>query len=403
MVFMQPQLWASCPSLFVMFALLACPLTMLPVPCTAAGVALVRRTPAPQVPALHTSAQPRGPPLLLSAEARREIHNGCERLCGEDVDATCIPECEVAMYHCEDISKAKHTHDYKACKLKAKKKARMFRATWNEKHSYLVARKRSLSVMSAEKLLAIHDKCDGNCGEDVDSSCVPECEVAMYQCQDFHSSTQETELEECEAATLETAKNFAAEWDKKHPYLLLRRKNSGWRVKNVLSAKARLDIYHQCTEKCGKGVDSSCHIECEVQMYDCNNHNKVTDVDEHKACQRRALEIASEFAATWSDEHPYFLLRRQSSAASLGQEARWQTFEMCDKMCGNGVDSTCVPECEVALYWCEDHDLVTSAEDKKDCEAAVLKDAQNFGAKWDSIHPYHSLVTVLDKTIAKSG
>merc|ERR1719446_752459 len=60
----------------------------------------------------------------------------------------------------------------------------------------------------------------------------------------------------------------------------------------------------------------------------------------------------------------------------------------CRNSCGVGVDSSCVPQCQVEMYWCLDHDPPYESDKRDSCMNEVEDKYKKFGAEWDAIHPY---------------
>merc|ERR1719272_2914272 len=108
-------------------------------------------------------------------------------------------------------------------------------------------------MTTALQLAAVEKACSNACGLGMDRSCVPECEVQMYDCKAGKEYTG------CTKKVLVRYEKFASDWNTAHPYLLA---NSGHADAEVLE-----EIGDECVEACGKGVDSSCVPECQVKMY----------------------------------------------------------------------------------------------------------------------------------------
>jgi len=49
----------------------------------------------------------------------------------------------------------------------------------------------------------------------------------------------------------------------------------------------------------------------------------------------------------------------------VNAEDHKQIHDECQVACGKGVDSSCVPECQVRMYGCLDHDRKTSDGKKR--------------------------------------
>jgi len=123
-------------------------------------------------------------------------------------------------------------------------------------------------------------------------------------------------------------------------------------------------------------------------MYSCLDHDRKTDdgAKKYKKCTAEVLAKYEKFADDWDAAHPYLLaVRRHVSSIEL---ARLQ--DKCHDACGKGVDSSCVPECQVEMYTCLDHDRKTAEGEKlyDECEKKVTDEYKDFGKKWDEVHPY---------------
>lgn len=316
------------------------------------------------------------------ASARDE----CTQACGKGVDSTCVPECQVRLYGCLDYDRTKPegAKQYKQCKEELLKKYSKFAEDWEATHPYLanLILKKNMAVCAAD-VEHVHDKCVAACGKGADSSCVPECQVKLYACLDHDRTVPEGKEKhaECEKDVLEEYRNFAATWNKTHPYLLA--------VGHAdADAKTLDEINTGCTEACGIRVDSSCVPECQVNMYSCLDHDRKTEEGskKYKKCTAEVLSKYERFADDWDAAHPYLLaVRRHVGSAELQR-----VQDKCADVCGKGVDSSCVPECQVDMYACLDHDRKTEegAEKYDECEARVIKEFEKFDENWDATHPY---------------
>jgi len=142
-------------------------------------------------------------------------------------------------------------------------------------------------------------RCERACGDGVDSSCLPECEVKMFQCiENFHPD--ESALDQCFEKVEAEFKKFGANWNATYPYLVGRRASS----KSTQTA-----IIQGCGSACGTGVDSSCVPKCETEMYWCLDHDPPYEIDDQKKCMDEVVARFKKFGQEWEQKHPYFLAK----------------------------------------------------------------------------------------------
>jgi carboxypeptidase C (cathepsin A) len=376
------------------------------------------------------------------------IQDQCREACGEGVDASCVTECQVNMYQCLDFDK--ETPDglkkYEACEKEAMEKYKAFAADWDVTHPHLMAIGKHVG---AKKLQLVHDRCvsgckpksDGsciprcevssyscfssndlsdvnletciekatsetsagsketaptvgqveeieaacrsNCGLGADSSCSPECQVQMYACsgngkQKQNANEKADEYLACTKSVLQRYEKFSLAWNAAHPHLLAARGHA--------DASDLDELHEECEEACGPNVDSTCVPECHVKIYACLDQKHPNDNKPYKQCTQKVLASYEHFADDWDAAHPYLLaVRKHTSEAQLKRVS-----DKCQEACGKGVDSSCVPECQVEMYACLDHDptVPESAKLYEECEAKVLAEYKDFGKDWEASHPY---------------
>merc|ERR1719272_2065865 len=107
---------------------------------------------------------------------------------------------------------------------------------------------------------------------------------------------------------------------------------------------------------------------------------------QYKDCTEKVTRRYEKFASDWNTAHAYLLSSRGHADAELLEEIH----DGCAEACGVGVDSSCLPECQVKMYTCLDHDRKTDAGAKKykKCSAEVLAKYEEFADDWDAAHPY---------------
>mmetsp|Transcript_692 Transcript_692/g.1409 ORF Transcript_692/g.1409 Transcript_692/m.1409 type:complete len:192 (+) Transcript_692:43-618(+) len=147
---------------------------------------------------------------------------------------------------------------------------------------------------------------------------------------------------------------------------------------------------YDCHAACGEGVDSSCVPYCQTELYMCQDHDRsVTEgAEKFDKCAEGVMAKFEKFRSEWDKNKLYFLAHKDSTTlVTLAQRADMESE--CKGACGEGVDSSCVPSCEVELFWCFDYDrLLEEGKEKFDkCKAKVLEDYQGFGARWEKEHP----------------
>lgn len=390
---------------------------------------------------------------LAKNDGHASVKDECTKACGKGVDSSCVPECQVRLYGCLDYDRktAEGAKQYEGCEKQVLTTYSRFAEDWEATHPYLTAlmlrQKRQVSAVDIDHA---QDKCADACGKGVDSSCVPECQVKMYTCLDHDRKVSEglKKYEECEKKVIDEYKKFAADWEATHPYLLAIGRHAGAKdlrsihdrcvadcgagskgtcvprcqtksytclrvdasedvakhqscMAGIKSTIATFDagsfssveevsaVQKACTNACGLGVDASCEPECQVQMYDCAANSKLTKeagAKQYKDCTEKVLRKYEEFASDWNTAHSYLLSSKGHADAELLEEMH----EGCTDACGVGVDSSCVPECQVNLYTCLDHDRKTDdgAKKYKQCKAKVLAKYEKFADDWDAAHPY---------------
>jgi len=405
-----------------------------------------------------------------SAEDHKKIHDECQVACGKGVDSSCVPECQVRMYGCLD-------HDrktvggkklYADCEKQVLDTYGKFGKSWEATHPYTTQLLvRSKGVVSAADIDQVQDDCSVACGKGVDTSCLPECQVKLYHCLDHDRKVPEgkKKYDTCEKEVLDTYRKFAADWDATHPYLLavgahttvkalntlrdecskssntksyaarcqtsmftclhassldyatcaagakakVAKAEAAWYSKQKMPVDELAQVDKACTSSCGLGVDASCVPECAVQMYSCSSDTQ--DSKAYTACTKKVVKSYETLAFGWNDAHPFLINHRAYADADSVEEIR----DECVEACGKGVDTSCVPECQVKMYTCLDHDrkVAEGAKKYKKCSQGVLATYERFADDWDKTHPYllavhrHvgtvELVHVADKCVDACG
>lgn len=411
-----------------------------------------------------------------NAEDHMAIKDECQIACGKGVDSSCVPECQVRLYGCLDYDRKvpEGAKEYKKCQKRVLNTYTQFGKNWEATHPYTSdLLLRSKGGITASDIDQAQDECVAACGKGVDSSCVPECQVRLYACLDHDRKVPEglKKYKECEKDVIETYRKFAADWDATHPYLLAVGRHISAKDLHLIRDKCAADcasdtkkscaptcqtslyaclhieafqatteyatclegaktkaaqaqaavlkstidlasVEKACASACGLGADAGCLPECEIQMYGCSGDSKVqVGAAKYSTCTQKVLMSYEEFASDWNAAHPYLLNHRGHADAEVLEEVR----DSCVEACGPGVDSSCVPECQVKMYTCLDHDrkVPEGAEKYKKCTMEVSATYERFADDWDAAHPYllsvhrHvasvELVHVADKCIEACG
>jgi len=171
-------------------------------------------------------------------------------------------------------------------------------------------------------------------------------------------------------------------------------------------------IHEECKVLCvpedagvHRKVDSHCVTECEVEMFRCHDHNHTTVVGKpaYEACEKAAAEdiklLANPPPAPGPAPGPspapakLFLLKKDKTgdyeAGFITKEEMKAIEGKCTDSCGTtGVDSSCIPVCQVGIYSCMDNNRKTKdgLEIYEDCEASALSAAKGFNGHWEKTH-----------------
>eukprot|EP00747_Dinoflagellata_sp_TGD_P065804 gnl/TRDRNA2_/TRDRNA2_154511_c0_seq3.p1 gnl/TRDRNA2_/TRDRNA2_154511_c0~~gnl/TRDRNA2_/TRDRNA2_154511_c0_seq3.p1 ORF type:complete len:214 (-),score=51.48 gnl/TRDRNA2_/TRDRNA2_154511_c0_seq3:107-748(-) len=167
---------------------------------------------------------------------KKQIHEECMVHCKPEgatcsqceVDSHCVSECEVEMFRCHDHNRTTVAGkpQYDACTEKAEDEARALANPSKKKApaaaapaaaKFLLNNVTSTSYevgyISKIEQARVKGICKDACaksGDSVDSSCVPQCQVDIYNCMDANRKTEEgkKQYEECEERTIEKYENF---------------------------------------------------------------------------------------------------------------------------------------------------------------------------------------------------
>lgn len=265
------------------------------------------------------------------------------------------------------------------------------------------------TLSAADKYAAV-TKCKDACGDDSDSSCVPECEVQMYWCFDFRKSKR---VHHCQNNVIEEFKTFSKVWDQRHPYFL----NV---AKRALAPGDKQVAHAKCDAACSPLAESTCVPQCELQMFWCFDFQDLASLNQ---CQ---TDVVGEFLVSSKMKNKTRRLRHphprhhhhyhgtmhstateavthlnNTAAATLeatelvhtigsggrpmgklqGAEAR------CQDACHHNAHTGCTLECQVAMYWCLE---ANSTHDVSHCQQKVFLEynTENIqGEDWNKEHP----------------
>lgn len=242
-----------------------------------------------------------------------------------------------------------------------------------------------------------YDRCSEACGDGVDSSCVPECENDMYQCVD-HMTSYNMSIEEdrkmraqCQDKVIEDYKGWGTSWDESHPHLSSWRRDGGWSLQ-TLSGEIRQAMHVHCQLACGVNPDPDTMQQCETELIFC------VDYAEQGGQQACLENVTEKYKKLDSAQHTHELRelshRRNNSEGRdiLSAAVRQGFYNRCQKACGKGADSSCVPQCETEMYWCVDHmtthDFDIDYEPEREtCLTSVEEKYKDFQDDWEESHP----------------
>lgn len=310
------------------------------------------------------------------------------------------------MYWCFDL---KNESNFYQCQADVLEEFAAFGENWNSTHPYLFGMYDKKTLSAADKYAAV-TKCKDACGDDSDSSCVPECEVQMYWCFDFRKSKR---VHHCQNNVIEEFKTFSKVWDQRHPYFL----NV---AKRALAPGDKQVAHAKCDAACSPLAESTCVPQCELQMFWCFDFQDLASLNQ---CQ---TDVVGEFLVSSKMKNKTRRLRHphprhhhhyhgtmhstateavthlnNTAAATLeatelvhtigsggrpmgklqGAEAR------CQDACHHNAHTGCTLECQVAMYWCLE---ANSTHDVSHCQQKVFLEynTENIqGEDWNKEHP----------------
>jgi len=238
------------------------------------------------------------------------------------------------------------------------------------------ATQKNASTDSNNVHVVIQQRCESACGY-TDSSCVPECEVEMYQCMQY---AEETDRQKCMDEVILEFGGFKKKWNASHAIFMAHR-----------NVRLEAMVQGRCKRACGPNADASCVPECQVKMYHCIENGNPTESELDKCFDNVETEFKS-FVEKWNSTHPYLLVHGRNSTHQVhfttSSQQRAVILKGCKEACGPGVDSTCVPQCQTEMFWCLDHDPPFEVDEQKECMDKVIAEYKKFGQEWEKKHPY---------------
>lgn len=253
----------------------------------------------------------------------------CDLACGDDAPKKCVPDCNSAVLHCMEANSVSNVKEVQQCRkqiLTGIKRARTFipsqikafpiiasdnssRNNASSKQTGNASLPNKTAVLAADPII-VSDKCEGVCGQNVNSSCVTSCEMELYQCIDHTLPDEEAEgeREECFEKVLAKYKGFQKEWNathgfvERHDFNTATKNLTATRTGNANTTAANATVYYKVTEadmkmikdvcdaactKAGGGAPSSmCVTHCETDMYRCIKETLPDEMDERKQCRK---------------------------------------------------------------------------------------------------------------------
>lgn len=304
-------------------------------------------------------------PYLLAKKVsdaeQKEINGLCVKICGPASSGNCITPCEVEMYQCYDHNR---TADAASAKLYEECKEKVV-AKYTSSGFFVV------KEVSDAKKKEISDICVGICGPSSSGHCITPCQVEMYRCLNHNRTASSEEAEAYEECKEEVILKYTQD-------------GALFFAAKKVSAAEKKSIGDECENLCGSAVDSSCTTSCEVEMYQCYDHNKTADLESAHAYAACKENVEAKYSAFG---HSLFMAKTVSAAEKK------EISDKCKQLCGASADSSCETSCEVEMYQCLDHNRTAglpSAELYKKCTETVKAKYGDFEDDWDKTHGFFS-------------
>lgn len=239
---------------------------------------------------------------VSAAERRREVRHFCDLSCGGLVDAVCYTQCASEVQACLADSP-----DRGGCARDALALYANFDRNWAQAQSPLADlcaaphQKRREAALSGK----VRRVCDA-AGRSRCAGVVPACyKEGRGKLRSWGASTCRGDVRaECKAV-----QRARAATRRVHRLLALRAGAGGgeWEA-HLASAGARKAARSLCDEACSASGESSCHTECETELYNCNlahvppGGEMLPEGEEHEECRR---EVAARYESYGEDDTPH--------------------------------------------------------------------------------------------------
>lgn len=328
---------------------------------------------------LRTAPTPNTTDLTLSHDVVRDVNSKCRQICGKhDADSKCITGCEAEMYRCHNhnITVPEGQKKYDNCESRVLNKYQYQFAL-----AHLLGSK-SRNVTHLSK--AEQDRCKNACSADwkTESKCLTSCEAALYRCHNYNVTVPEEKqlFEDCEKRVLHEHENSAHTQLTAHKALNISSSHTVARSRGF-DAAALQGIRDSCHSSCGHNPSSSCLTGCEVEMYQCRDHNSTQPEGKkaRDACEDAALEKWRAFAQGM--DFAGHLTANVTSTASFSH-----LRSSCLGVCAVNVSQGCQTGCEVELYQCMDRRVFLPG-----CEEKVLGKYRAMGTLHDGDPPHYGV------------
>jgi len=242
---------------------------------------------------------------LRASDGRPKASDGaadCDLACGDNAPKNCVADCHSAVLQCMTSAGVADTKETRRCRKDILTSIKHVRTlSLREEPNKTMVNK--TAILAADQKV-VRNKCADVCGEDVDSSCITNCEMEMYSCI---NSTLPDEVaagkrEECFEEVLEKYKGFKEEWNSTHGFVAHHDFNATTKARHDVNTTSKnATVHYTVTEadrkmikdvcdaacaKAGGGAPSSmCVTHCETDMYRCIKETLPDEMDERKKCR----------------------------------------------------------------------------------------------------------------------
>jgi len=152
-------------------------------------------------------------------EKDQKVDVMCENACSggtSESSSTCVTECEAKVYECARKVLVQNATMRAKCQTDVL-------TSYKKAPAEKKASTRGIKNVTKDR---IYDECSAVCGDNVNSTCITNCEMEMYQCRDhtLPSEVESGDRDACEKKVLEKYKGFKADWDEDHALLMSKSK-----------------------------------------------------------------------------------------------------------------------------------------------------------------------------------